>query len=101
MLLGSKLIEHWQTHAVTNRQLKGHVGILAVLFAINPIVNTGQSRSAIFLGVHQSSKARLRESSLVFFPDHQRGLATTTNPRGILLKEFTHLKAKRLCLLWG
>ena len=59
LFFGTELTKHRQAHAVADGQFKCHVGVLAVLFAIDAIVSTRQSGAAVLFAVHQSGKASL------------------------------------------
>ena len=86
---------------MTNGQFKCHVGVLAVLFAIDAIVGTRQSGAAVLFAVHQSSEASFDQCILVRLCDLNRSIATATNSRGVLFQELANLDAESLGLGGG
>ena len=85
---------------MANGQFKCHVGVLAVLFAIDAIVGTSQSGAAVLFAVHQSGEASFDQCILVRLCDLNRSIATATNSGGILFQELANLHAESLGFGW-
>jgi hypothetical protein len=105
LLVVAVLGQHREAHAVADRQLGGHEGVLAVLLPPDPVVRLGEPLAAVLLRIGEPGEAGVGQLLLELLRRPQPllrsriGVSAEVDAGGVGLEELDAASAERLGLL--